>query len=81
MLTNASKGTYSAKNWQKHANAIYEQPLKKECNNTVKLFYLHSKYPNFNSAYLQRVSFLSSIAVCYPYDYKMWLLILNVSNM
>ena len=28
MLTNANKGTYLVKKWQKHANVIYEQPLK-----------------------------------------------------
>ena len=27
MLTNANKGTYLVKNWQKYANVIYERPL------------------------------------------------------
>ena len=27
MLTNANKGTYLVKKWQKHANVIYERPL------------------------------------------------------
>ena len=27
MLTNANKGTYLVKNWQKHANVFYERPL------------------------------------------------------
>ena len=28
MLTNANKGTYLVKNWQKYANVIYERPLR-----------------------------------------------------
>ena len=29
MITNANKGTYLAKNVQKHDNVIYEWPLKR----------------------------------------------------
>ena len=37
--------------------------VEKECGSALRVFYLHSKYPHFNSTYLVRVPFSSGIAV------------------
>ena len=46
MLTNANKGTYLVKKWQKHANVIYERPLTESWGSS-RFFYSKSGF-NFS---------------------------------